>query len=92
MRTTLTLDPDVARLVEEEVHRGRKTLKSVINEALRRGLSGGTATRKLPRYRVLPHDAVLRPGFDRAALNSLADELEDVAMLQRLSRRGRKAP
>lgn len=87
MRTTLTLDPDVARLLEEEVHRARKSLKSVVNDALRRGLSGGAVMRKPPKYRVSPHAAVLRPGFDRAAFNSLADELEDTAVLQRLSRR-----
>jgi hypothetical protein len=92
VRTTLTLEPDVARLVEEEVHRVRKPLKSVINDALRRALSGGATTRKLPKYRVSPHAAVLRPGFDRAAFNSLADELEDAALLKRLSRQERKTP
>jgi inactivated superfamily I helicase len=92
VRTTLTLDPDVARLLEEEVHRARKSLKSVVNEVLRRGLTGGATTRKLPKYRVAPHAAVLRPGFDRAAFNGLADELEDAAALERLSRRGRGAP
>ena len=39
MRTTLTLDPDVARMIEEEVHRLRKPLKQVVNDALRRGLA-----------------------------------------------------
>jgi len=87
MRTTLTLDPDVARLLEEEVHRSRKSLKSVVNEALRRGLSGGAVARKLPKYRVSPHVAALRPGFDRAAFNSLADELKDAAVRPPFARR-----
>jgi hypothetical protein len=39
MRTTLTLDPDVARMVQEEVHRVRKPFKDVVNDALRRGLT-----------------------------------------------------
>lgn len=37
MRTPLTLDPDVARMIEEEVHRRRKPFKAVVNEAIRRG-------------------------------------------------------
>ena len=39
MRTTLTLDPDVARLVDEAVHRERRPMKHVVNEALRRALA-----------------------------------------------------
>ncbi len=39
MRTTLTLDPDVAVLLEEERERSRRSLKAVINDALRRGLA-----------------------------------------------------
>ena len=44
MRTTLTLDPDVARLVAAEVHRARMPMKAVVNEALRKGLAGGKAS------------------------------------------------
>jgi hypothetical protein len=33
------LDPDVAQLVEDAVHRARKPMKQVINDALRRALS-----------------------------------------------------
>ena len=87
MRTTLTLDPDVARMIEEEVHRVRKPLKQVVNEALRRGLTS-SAGRPAPKpYRVRVHRTVLRPGLDRGRLNALADELEDVAVLDRARRR-----
>lgn len=80
MRTTLTLDPDVARLLEEEVHRQRRPFKQVVNDALRRAL-GGTKRRKAPPYRLTPHQARLLPGIDRLALNRLADELEDAALV-----------
>jgi len=40
MRTTLTLDDDVAALLEQERRRRGGKLKQVINEALRRGLTG----------------------------------------------------
>jgi hypothetical protein len=83
MRTTLTLDPDVVKLLEEEVHRRRKPYKQVVNDAIRRGLSPGPARRPAKRYRVTPHEARLLPGLDRAAFNRLADELEDAAVLNK---------
>ena len=73
-------------MLEEEVHRQRKSLKEVVNEALRRGLS--LRTGKVPRFRVAPHAAKLRPGIDRGSFNRLADELEDGALLRRSSRAG----
>jgi hypothetical protein len=89
MRTTLTLDPDVARLVEQEVHRARKPMKQVVNDALRRGLSGGSRPERRKPYRVQPHVAAILPGIDRTRLNALADELEDAERVGSLSRRKR---
>jgi len=86
MRTTLTLDPDVARLLEEEVHRARKPFKQVVNEALRRGLSPQPGATRKRKYRVEPHIARFLPGVDPARLNALADELEDAAVLESVSR------
>lgn len=39
MRTTLTLDKDVARLVEQEVRRSGDTFKGTVNRLLRLGLT-----------------------------------------------------
>ena len=74
-RTTLTLDPDVQRMVEEAVRRDRASFKDVVNGAIRRGL-GGSPRRRTERYTVLPHETALQPGFDPARLNQLVDELE----------------
>jgi hypothetical protein len=79
MRTTLTLDDDVVRLVEDAVHRERRPMKHVINDALRRGLAQ-QGVRQVP-YRLQPHKSALRPGFDPAGFNRLADELEDEVIL-----------
>jgi hypothetical protein len=76
MRTTLTIDPDVAHMLEEEVHRERKPMKQVVNEALRRGLSPRLSGKKLPPYRVTLSIGGLQPGVDPARLNQLADEFE----------------
>ena len=53
MRTTLSLDPDVAMLIEREVDTTKKTLKSVINDKLRLGfavrpLDDGARSSQLP--------------------------------------------
>jgi hypothetical protein len=39
MRTTLTLDPDVAAMLRKVVARGEASFKDVVNRALRRGLA-----------------------------------------------------
>jgi hypothetical protein len=72
-----------------EVHRQRKPYKQVVNDAIRRGLSPRTGRRPAKRYRVVPHEAHLRPGLDRVGFNRLADELEDAAVL---GKRLRAAP
>ncbi len=90
VRTTLTLDPDVSRLLAEEAHRLRKPFKQVVNDALRRGLAPAGSQRVRRRYRVRPHAASLRPGLDPGRLNALADELEDRALAARHRRRRRR--
>ncbi len=87
MRTTLTLDPDVVKLVEDAVHRERRPTKQVINDALRRGLTPRASRRTKP-YRLEPHHAEVRPGFDVASLNRLIDELEADAFIEKARRGG----
>ena len=79
MRTTVTLDDDVARLIADAQHRERKSFKQVLNEAVRRGLAETAPT--VPPYRVRSHRSAVRPGVDSSALNRLADEFEDDALL-----------
>jgi hypothetical protein len=79
MRTTLTLDDDVVRLIEDAVHRERRPMKQVVNDALRRALAP-QELRGEP-YRLKPHKSAVRPGFDPAGFNRLTDELEDEAIL-----------
>ena len=84
MRTTLTLDSDVARMVAEEVHRRRRPFKQVVNDALRRGLTPRAGRARSARYRVRPLAASLLPGIDRGKLNALTDEREDRALVAKL--------
>jgi hypothetical protein len=81
MRTTLTLDEDVWRLVEDQVHQRRASVKQVVNDALRAALAP-QPERSAP-YRVRVHHATLAPGLDLTGVNKLADEIEDEAVIRR---------
>jgi hypothetical protein len=78
MRTTLTLDPDVARLVQNAIHEERRPMKQVVNDALRRSLAPPPSGE---RIRLVAHRSEIRLGLDLAKLNQLADELEDEDIL-----------
>jgi hypothetical protein len=76
MRTTLTLDPDVAAALEAEAHRRREPWKKVVNDAIRRGLSPSSRGREQRPYRLPVFKGRLLPGLDPGGLNRLADDLE----------------
>ena len=76
MRTTLTLDQDVAERLREEMRRTGKNMKVSVNEALRRGLALGGRPPRAPRFTVEPHAFGFKPGVDLDRLNQLSDELE----------------
>lgn len=92
MRTTLTLDDDVAAKVRALAQRRRMSFKETVNSVLRRGLGaqdrrGGSGT----AFRVEVFHSPFRPGVDPVRLNQLADELavEEFAPAQRTRRRRR---
>jgi hypothetical protein len=58
MRTTLTIDDDVAVQLEERRLRERRSLKAVINDALRRGLQDAAAKADIrPPFRTRTFDS-----------------------------------
>jgi hypothetical protein len=76
MRTTLTLDRDVAERLKQEMRRTGKGLKATINDALRAGLRIAGARPARTRFRVQPHAFGVKPGIDLDRVNQLVDELE----------------
>ena len=76
MRTTLTIDPDVERLLQREMRHTDRSMKAVVNDALRVGLGVQGKTRQLPPFKVEPHAFHFKPGVDGDRLNQLVDELE----------------
>jgi len=76
-------------MIRKEVHARQSSFKEVVNDAIRRGLSlPAVATEP---FRVTPHHAHLKPGFDRGAFNQLADELEDEAVIANIGPRATRA-
>jgi hypothetical protein len=86
MRTTLTLEPDVARLLESEMRRSGKTLKATVNEVLRLGLGRGGKPVRVPRFEVQPHAFGFKSGVDPDRMNQLVDELEAEEAARKLRR------
>jgi plasmid stability protein len=74
MRTTLTLDDDLAAKLKAETRRSGRSFRDTVNDTLRRGLA--TRRSALPRspFKVVARDlGQLRPGL---SLDSVADLLE----------------
>jgi hypothetical protein len=84
MRMTVTLDPDVAERIEQEVRRAGKPAEAVVNDALRTrlGLKGGTGAPE--PFRVEPHAFRFAAGVDLDKMNQLADDLEAAAAAQKV--------
>jgi len=76
MRTTLTIEPDVAQFLRREIRRSDRSMKAVVNDALRIGLGMRGKPRHMSRYEVEPHAFGFKPGIDVNRLNQLVDELE----------------
>lgn len=77
MRTTLTLDDDLAKRLKELARQGGRSFKEVTNEAIRRGLSAGEPQGKgVKPFRVKPKPCGFKPGVDPLKLNQTYDDLE----------------
>ena len=85
MRTTLTLDPDVARMLKDASHRKRRPFKEVLNAAVRAGLAREQAGTVAGEFRLEAAPLGLRGGIDPSRLNSLPDELEAEEFLRKAS-------
>jgi len=86
MRTTLTLDPDVAALLRKAVARGDKSFKEAVNDAMRKGLTADAVAQK-PKRRYVVRPKTPGGGFlvditDNGALAEMMDR-EDYPDLYR---------
>jgi len=82
MRTTVTLDPDVDRLLKEEMRRSGTTFRQALNQAIRRALAGSVANERRP-FKLRPRRLSLRAGVDSAMLQHLEEELEIESFIEK---------
>ena len=75
MRTTLTLDDDVAAKVRQRCRRTGLPFKTVINEVLRLGLNAEQTLTPRQAFQIQARSLGLRPGI---RLDNVAELLEQV--------------
>ena len=78
MRTTLTIDDDVATLVEQEVRRSGDSFKGTVNRLLRLGLTASAKPRTERRFVVEPLPLGVGEMLDRhnGKVSALLEELD----------------
>jgi hypothetical protein len=84
MRTTVTLDPDVAARLREVARERGISFKEALNSSVRAGLGQGGSQQP---YRVPTRPLGLRPGVDLDKALALAGELEDRELTRKLELR-----
>ena len=86
MRTTLTIESDVAQLLRREIRRSGRSMKAVVNDALRIGLEIRGNRPQTSRFQVKPHAFGFKRGIDISRLNQLVDELEAEELGRKIQR------
>ena len=77
MRTTLTLDEDVAAKLKSLARRSGRAFRDVVNETLRHGLARSTAKAPRRSFKVKVRDlGRLRPGLSLDNIAALLDQVE----------------
>jgi predicted transcriptional regulator len=80
MRTTITLDDDLAARLKDAAHERNVSFKTAVNEAIRSGLE---RPRRPRPYRVTARSMGV-PAIDLSKATQLAGQLEDEELVRRL--------
>ena len=76
MRTTLTIDDDLAGILKQRAREQGIPFKEAVNRTIRAGLGETPKAYRGAVPRTKPHSFGFRPGVDLDKLGQLADELE----------------
>ena len=77
MRTTLTLDDDVAAKLRSESRRSGRPFREVVNDTLRRGLMTQRTTVRRQALKIKPRDlGNLKPGISLDSIPELLEQVE----------------
>lgn len=88
MRTTLTLDDQIAKALKTAAHRSGKPFKQVVNDTLRAGLAARHSSGKPRHYRLKPVSlGGVLPGVNLEKALRLADALEDQEIARKIALR-----
>jgi hypothetical protein len=80
MRTTLTLDEDVAAKLKAESRRAGRPFREIVNETLRHGLANRRVTARRQAFKITARDlGNLRPGLSLDNVAELIDQIEGPA-------------
>lgn len=82
MRTTVTLDRDVERILRETAVRTHKPFKKVLNDTLRAGIEQSSGIGRSEPFVLKSRPMGLRAGHDPAGFNRLIDDVEAEAFLE----------
>ena len=82
MRTTLTIDDDIAKALKQRARENGVSFKAIVNDVLRRGLStGDKPPRRRGGFKVEASHRGFCAGIDIQRLNQLVDDMETEAFL-----------
>jgi plasmid stability protein len=79
VRTTLTLDEDVARKLRAEMRRSGRSFKETVNDYLRRGLLSRRELKPHKPFVVRARPLGLRAGLSYDSIGDLLEQLEGPA-------------
>jgi hypothetical protein len=75
MRTTLTIDDDLAGILQKMANQQGHSFKAVVNDLLRAGIAAsGEPLRPRKPIKVIAKPLGLQPGYDAGKFNQLVDE------------------
>lgn len=90
MRTTLTLDDDLAGLLKRRARELGIPFKEAVNRAIRAGLSDAATSQRHPAPKTISHSFGFRLGIDLDKLGQLADELEAETFAEKINDSARR--
>jgi hypothetical protein len=76
VRTTLSIDDDIAKLLEQEVRRSGKPFKVVVNGLLSLGLAQARKPQPARSFKVTPRAMGLGAGRNLDKISALLEDLE----------------
>lgn len=77
MRTTITLDDDVAAKIQAKVRKSGRPFKAIVNEALRAGLALEGRAKQLPPFKIEARHLIrLKAGPNYDKVEEVFDQLD----------------